>query len=592
MGKSRFGVALSEEARADQLVLKLLSSSEKRRLILILLLMIFGAVLEVLSLGMVIPIIGLLTKPDYIETVKFPFSLFEGVSQSDVIIIAMVALVLLFVFKTCFLIWKIWLQRGFSNEITARISRDLFDVYLHLPYSYHLENNSSTLIRNAQSSNSLMMGIIDPLLLVISESLVTFGLLVLILWLEPVGSLVTILSFGVFALIFQKVTSRKVRKWGEADNFHKGMLVQHLQQGFGGVKDVKVLSRENYFVDEYDFHLQSSSNVLRRYETVSTLPRFGLELLTIIGLAILVSIMIATGRGVDQIMPIIGLFGATAFRLLPSAHQFLTSLQSINRNMPILKILVKDLNLGVSDKSDVVSSSEFFSKLEMRNVHFGYSSLNFDALSDVSLSIHRGEAVGFVGQSGAGKSTLVDSLLGLLKPRQGELFVNGSDIANRLQWWRSRVGYVPQTIFLTDDTLRKNVAFGLPEEEINDVSVRNAIRLAQLDEFIDSLPEGMNSMVGERGVRLSGGQRQRIGIARALYNNPEVLVLDEATSSLDTETEHGVMQAVQALQGDKTVIIVAHRLSTVEYCDRLYRLDAGRIVDEGTFDEVMNRSQS
>jgi ABC-type multidrug transport system fused ATPase/permease subunit len=161
-----------------------------------------------------------------------------------------------------------------------------------------------------------------------------------------------------------------------------------------------------------------------------------------------------------------------------------------------------------------------------------------------------------------------------------------------MQWWRCRVGYVPQTIFLTDDTLRRNVAFGLPEEEIDDVAVRNAIRLAQLEDFIDSLPEGENTMVGERGVRLSGGQRQRIGIARALYNNPEVLVLDEATSSLDTETEHGVMQAVQALQGDKTVIIVAHRLSTVEYCDRLYRLDAGRIVDEGTFDEVMNRSQS
>jgi ABC-type multidrug transport system fused ATPase/permease subunit len=274
---------------------------------------------------MVIPIIGLLTKPDYVESVKFPFSLFGGASQSDVITIAMIALVLIFVFKTCFLIWKIWLQRGFSNEITARISRDLFDVYLHLPYSYHLENNSSTLIRNAQSSNSLMMGIIDPLLLVISESLVTFGLLVLILWLEPIGSLATILSFSIFALTFQKATSRKVRKWGEADNFHKGKLVQHLQQGFGGVKDVKVLSRERYFVNEYNFHLHSSSNVLRRYETVSTLPRFGLELLTIIGLAMLVSIMIMTGREVDQIMPIIGLFGATAFRLLPSAHQFLSS---------------------------------------------------------------------------------------------------------------------------------------------------------------------------------------------------------------------------------------------------------------------------
>jgi ABC-type multidrug transport system fused ATPase/permease subunit len=204
----------------------------------------------------------------------------------------------------------------------------------------------------------------------------------------------------------------------------------------------------------------------------------------------------------------------------------------------------------------------------------------------------RGEAVGLVGQSGSGKSTLVDVLLGFLTPQAGFVVVNGTNIELSLQWWRSKVGYVPQSIFLTDDTLRKNVAFGLPDEEINENAVRSALRLAQLEEFVSSLPEGENTMVGERGVRLSGGQRQRIGIARALYNNPEVLVLDEATSSLDTETEHEVMKAVQALQGDKTVIIVAHRLSTVEYCDRLYRLDAGRIVDEGTFDEVMNRSQS
>jgi ABC-type multidrug transport system fused ATPase/permease subunit len=233
-----------------------------------------------------------------------------------------------------------------------------------------------------------------------------------------------------------------------------------------------------------------------------------------------------------------------------------------------------------------------FSELEIRDLKFNYAGTQSEALAGVSVSIKRGEAVGLVGQSGSGKSTLVDVLLGFLTPQAGSVLVNGTDIESSLQWWRSRVGYVPQSIFLTDDTLRRNVAFGLPEEEIDENSVRTALRSAQLEEFVSSLPEGENTMVGERGVRLSGGQRQRIGIARALYNNPEVLVLDEATSSLDTETEHGVMQAVQALQGDKTVIIVAHRLSTVEYCDRLYRLDEGRIVDEGTFDEVMNRSQS
>ena len=591
MSEMNLNGSRSDEVSAYRLVLRLLDAREKRRLFSILFLMFCGAILEVLSLGLVVPIIGLLTEPEKNKS-RFLDSFFGSVSQSDFIVIAMISLLFVFIFKTGFLIWKVWLQRGFSNEITSRISRDLFDVYLHQPFSYHLEHNSSTLIRNAQSSSSLMTGIIDPLLLVISESLVTVGLLFLILWLEPIGSLVTIISFSIFALSFQKVTSAKVRKWGEADNFHKGMLIQHLQQGFGGVKDVKVLRRERFFVREYNSHLESSSKVLRKYETVSTLPRFGLELLTIVGLTLLISVMVLTGRQVSEVMPIIGLFGATAFRLLPAAHQFLASLQSINRNMPILKTLSNDLSLVGNDDLEVVEGIDPFEILEMQNLYFGYGSLLSEALSDVSLSIVKGEAVGFVGQSGAGKSTLVDVLLGLLEPRQGSMFINGSGIKSRILWWRSKIGYVPQSIFLTDDTLRKNVAFGLPDEEIDENSVRAAIRSAQLEEFVNSLPEGLNTMVGERGVRLSGGQRQRIGIARALYNNPEVLVLDEATSSLDTETEHGVMQAVQALQGDKTVIIVAHRLSTVEYCDRLYRLDAGRIVDEGTFDEVMNRSQS
>jgi ABC-type multidrug transport system fused ATPase/permease subunit len=213
-------------------------------------------------------------------------------------------------------------------------------------------------------------------------------------------------------------------------------------------------------------------------------------------------------------------------------------------------------------------------------------------LSNINLKIVSGEAVGFVGQSGSGKSTLIDLMLGLLEPQSGSVLINGQEISQVKTAWQKTIGYIPQTIFLMDDSLRRNIAIGIADKEVDEVAIVEALKSAQLEEFVASLPEGLDTVVGERGVRLSGGQRQRIGIARALYHRPSVLVLDEATSSLDTETEHGVMKAVQALQGDKTVIIVAHRLSTVEYCDRLYRLDAGRIVDEGTFGEVMNRSQS
>jgi ABC-type multidrug transport system fused ATPase/permease subunit len=302
--------------------------------------------------------------------------------------------------------------------------------------------------------------------------------------------------------------------------------------------------------------------------------------------------MVTIGNGLSEVLPALGLFGAASFRILPAVNQIIGSFQMINRSRPILSRLSQDLALGVEQTDNSEREDIEFSKLEILDLKFNYDGNQSETLAGVSVFIRRGEAVGLVGQSGSGKSTLVDVLLGFLTPQAGSVLVNGTSIESSLQWWRSRVGYVPQSIFLTDDTLRRNVAFGLPEDEIDENAVHAALRSAQLEEFVGSLPEGINTMVGERGVRLSGGQRQRIGIARALYNNPEVLVLDEATSSLDTETEHGVMQAVQALQGDKTVVIVAHRLSTVEYCDRLYRLDAGRIVDEGTFDEVMNRSQS
>jgi ABC-type multidrug transport system fused ATPase/permease subunit len=370
------------------------------------------------------------------------------------------------------------------------------------------------------------------------------------------------------------------------------MILQHLQQGFGGVKDVKVLGREEFFVEQYSEHLVGTAIVSRRFLIAQALPRFGLEILTIMGLAVLVATMVGSGKDLASILPVLGLFGAAAFRLLPAVNRLITSLQTINSNRPLVDDLYRDLSLPNPAIRSRSIGRKFHDVIDIHDVSFRYESSPTEALSDVSLRVKRGEAVGLVGPSGSGKSTLVDVLLGLLEPQSGRVVVDGQDIRFDLRWWQDQIGYVPQSIFLTDDTLRRNVAFGLPKNEIDDDAVRAAIRSAQLEDFVSTLTVGLETVVGERGVRLSGGQRQRIGIARALYHNPGVLVLDEATSSLDTETEHGVMQAVQALQGEKTVIIVAHRLSTVEYCDRLYRLENARIVDEGSFRDVIDRAKS
>ena len=577
--------------KAYQLVWRLLNSRERTGLGWIFFLMLIGTVLEMFSLGLVVPIVGLLNRPDYIENIPFVADIFGDLTQAQYITGAMGLLVIVYVVKTIFLIWKTWVQRGFSNEVTTRVGNQLYEKYLRQSYAFHLQRNSAVMIRNAQNSSTLMAGIIDPLLLVSSEFLITGGLFGMMLWIEPIGSISAVVVFGTFSWVFRRFTSRRIREWGEARSFHVGKMIQHLQQGFGGIKDVKTLGREDHFIDEYSKHLNGTAHIDRRFMVAQTLPRFGMELMTIICLALLVSIMILSGRSIDYILPVLTLFGAAAFRLLPSLNQVINSFMSIGINRPILNYLYEDLGLSTAEYLNRTKHGHFANQIEVANLTFGYDGTEREALSGVSLTVQRGEAVGLIGSSGSGKSTLVDILLGLLEPTSGNVLVDGHDIQENLREWQDQIGYVPQSIFLTDDTLRRNVAFGLPKEKINDDAVRLAIRLAQLEEFVASLPEGMETLVGERGVRLSGGQRQRIGIARALYNNPDILVLDEATSSLDTETEHGVMQAVQALQGDKTVIIVAHRLSTVEYCDRLYRLENAQIVDEGTFSEVTSRTK-
>ena len=581
----------SKESTIFHQVWRILTHQERRRLGWIFVLMLVGSVLETLSLGLVVPVVGLLTRPSYIQ--KFPRinELLGFPSEQQFVIGTMFALVAVYIVKSSFLIWITWVQRGYSASVTTRIGRHLFRSYLYQPYVFHLQRNSAMLIRNSQNSGLVMSGIVDPMLVISSDILVTAGLFVLLIGLEPIGTLATSSIFGLTSLAFRKFTNSRIETWGKAQNLNKGMLLQHLQQGFGGVKDVKILGTEEHFVTQYGENLYKNSEVIRRFSVAQILPRFGLEILTIIGLAVLVSTMVLLDSEPTEILPVLGLFGAAAFRLLPAVNRLINNFQLINISRPQVNEVFEDLdlpgqlNLKNSDRSALTGS------ISVVDISFSYPDSLKDAVSGVSVKIGRGEAVGLIGPSGSGKSTLVDVLLGLLEPKFGKVLVDGSDIHENLRRWQDQIGYVPQSIFLTDDTLRRNVAFGLPKDQIDDNAVKSAIRSAQLEDFVASLPDGLDTIVGERGVRLSGGQRQRIGIARALYNNPDVLVLDEATSSLDTETEHGVMQAVQALQGEKTVIIVAHRLSTVEYCDRLYRLENARIVDEGTFSEVTSRAK-
>jgi ABC-type multidrug transport system fused ATPase/permease subunit len=362
----------------------------------------------------------------------------------------------------------------------------------------------------------------------------------------------------------------------------------------GGAKDVKLLGREQSFLKQYAQHNDSSALIWERQTTLQALPRLLLELLAMAGLVALVLIMLGQGKAIGDLIPVLGLFAAAAFRLMPSVNRVLTSAQSLRFLQPVTNKLALELNMFRSQKPTAENGTplNFKNELKLEQVGYIYEGAPSAALSEVSFSIATGTSVGFVGGSGAGKSTLIDVVLGLLTPTAGKVTVDGTDIQQGLRDWMNRIGYVPQNIYLTDDSLRRNVAFGISADQIDEDSVWRAIRSAQLETFVQQLPQGLDTIVGERGIRLSGGQRQRIGIARALYHDPEVLVLDEATSSLDTATERGVMEAVRALHGHKTILIVAHRLSTVEHCDTIIRLEQGRVTEQGDAAYVLKQQTS
>ncbi len=568
-------------------VLQLMTPAERRSAAVLLVLMLVGMMLETLGIGLVVPVVAFLTQPDY--AARSPAigpalnELLGHPSHTMLVMYAMMSLVCAYLLKNLFLAFMTWRQMRFAFDMQAQLSQRLFALYLRQPYTFHLQRNSAQLLRNVTGEVTLLTNsAVVPGLLLLSEGFVLAGLCTVLFIVEPLGAFIVVTVLGLVAGAFYRISRPRLARWALARQHHEGFRIQHLQQGLHGAKDVKVLGREDEFLTQYREHNIQSARAGQLYSTLAQMPRLLLEVLAITGFAVLVATMLAQGRPLEAVLPTLGLFAAAAFRLMPSVNRALTSIQSMRYGMPVINTLHAELQLEPQAmRSGEATQRPFNRQIELRNVSFVYATAREPALDQLSLAIQRGESIGFIGTSGAGKSTLVDILLGLLTPTHGEVCVDGRNVQSCLRGWQDQIGYVPQSIFLTDDSIRRNVAFGLPNPQIDDASVWRALQAAQLDEFVRALPQGLDTLVGERGVRLSGGQRQRIGIARALYHDPDVLVLDEATSSLDAATEREVMRAVEQLHGSKTLLIVAHRLSTVEQCDRLYSLQRGKIVDSG-----------
>jgi ABC-type multidrug transport system fused ATPase/permease subunit len=570
----------------------LLSVSEHRKGLILLFLMMISTGLEILGIGLIIPTISLLTNTNLIE--KFPilqpFLEFIGnPDQATLVIYGMLSLVFIYALKNLFLAFFAWVQAKYTFDIQIRLSQYLFELYLRRPYTFHLQRNSAQLFRNITGEVGMFSSGINTSIMLISEILVMFGISILLIMVEPLGTIIVVSVLGFAGWCFNHISKRHIVRWGEERQYHEGLRIQHLQQGLGGVKDVKILGREFEFLEQYRKHNILSARTAVFQKILQALPRLWLELLAVCGLTTLVLTMLSKGREFDSILPVLAVFTVAGFRIMPSVSRMLNSIQTLRFSLPVIDVLYKEINFLVPFENNLSKDKVILrNELNIQKVSYTYPNANKPSLLGVSLKIKQGESIGIIGSSGSGKTTLADLLLGLLTPDEGKVLVDDKDIQCSIRTWQDQIGYVPQSIYLTDDTLRRNVAFGISNENIDADVVWHAIRAAQLDEFVKTLPMGLDTIIGEHGVRLSGGQRQRIGIARALYHDPSVLILDEATSALDMQTEHGVMEAVRALKGKKMIIIVAHRLSTVESCDRLYEIEDGRLIQEGIPEKILS----
>jgi len=568
---------------AARRVWAMLSPSQKRSGVLLALMTLVGMFLEMAGVGLIIPVLILVAQPDLAARYPAVAPLLEKLgnpTQNQLAIAGVVILCGAYLLKAGFLSLLAWRQMKFAYGLQEDLSQRMFDGYLRQPYSFHLQRNSAELVRNATNEVMILVTCwLVPVMVFLCDVSTILGLSILLIVVQPLGAFLLIPVFAFAGLLYERRVRRSIDALGKARQFHDAQRTQQLLEGLGGVKDIKLLGRENEFISRYRVHSIGSARVGRNLAALQMMPRLWMEFLAVVGLAVLVAVMVLEGRALDTVMASLAVFAAAAFRMMPSISRALGSGQGFRFAAPAVMTLQSELSLFAHQAP--TSEGEpmpFVSCVSLDDVSYSYASAQGNALDGISVCIRKGESVGFVGASGAGKSTLVDVFLGLLTPTCGAVVVDGRDIQANLRGWQDHIGYVPQSIFLTDDTLRRNVAFGLSDEEIDEQAVSRAIHDAQLEDFVRALPSGLDTMVGERGTRLSGGQLQRIGIARALYHDPQILVLDEATSSLDTKTEEGVMKAVRALQGEKTVLVVAHRHSTVAHCDRMIRLDSGKVI--------------
>ncbi len=568
----------------------LLDKKQKRTMLFMVLMMIFGAVLEACSVSMVIPVVGVVIDENSIQKYEIVRNIYNALHMQSITqfaLLMMTALILIFIIKNIYLYWQLKLMYRFVYTNQFRTSERMMKNYLRKGYEFYLNADTAVIQRNITSDVNNMYALILSLLQLISEVIVFVVLLGVMVASDWKMTVIIALPLLATLFIIKKVVKPIMNKAGkENQDFYSG-LFKWISQTVQGIKEVKIAGKEQYFTEEYIKCGRGYVNAVQKYTLYNSIPRLLIETVCIASLVGYMMILVSQGESVKEVTAVLSAFVVAAVRMMPCANRINNQLTSMAFYQPFFMGVSDNLQDEISGENTDMSFAEVAKEklpvkksIELRDITYHYPNAEPLIFDHADMEIPVGAAVGIVGASGAGKTTVVDILLGLLEIQTGGVYADGVSIKENYRSWLKNVGYIPQMIFMLDDTIRKNVAFGIAGEEIDEERLWEVLKEAQLDEFVKSLPEGADTSIGERGIRISGGQRQRIGIARALYYDPEVLILDEATSALDNDTEAAIMDSINSLHGRKTLIIIAHRLQTIEKCDMIYRVENGKAVLE------------
>lgn len=576
--------------------LALHTDRQRRSLVVLLIFMLVMAIMETLGIGLLMPYIAVVNSPELIVNSHYLgaiYRAFEFDSPQRFIIVSSIALIALFIVKNIVFVIQQYVQSRQLLRLQLDVESRLMRSYLEREYLFFTENNPAELFQNVRNVSGIISLILTPAMIIATELIVLVLISAFLLFVQPWVMLVVVVVSGVLGFVIYRYTRKSATRYGEEGNKFHIEMNKWMYQAFGGIKEVKILSKEDFFLDRSMSYSEKAAWVGMKAGMLSSVTRPVIESVWFSLTVMLVLVSILLGNSGAAMLPIIVLLAAAAIRIMPALNRILNATISIRQATYHINAVCAELDRKPGGAAAMVDESglnevSFATDIRFEHLAFSYPGHDTPVLHDLSLCIERGKSTAFVGSSGAGKTTAVDLLLGLLEPGSGQILVDGVPLSHGgTRSWRRNFGYVPQTIYLSDDSIRNNIAFGQLPHEIDEARVNAVVEQAQLSSLVARLPDGLDTIVGDRGARLSGGQRQRIGIARALYRNPPILVLDEATSALDNETEREITDAIRALSGEKTVILIAHRLSTIAHCDQIVFLVDGVVKASGTYQELL-----